>query len=337
MDMRHSQNLSPPQNRGASSSSKKQAFTFPDGEIIEISDDEGDQINGVPGMSSQQQHAAQQSHSTVTTVAPHQLHSPTVSTCGPAEIQLLLNNREYFSEEDQVNGKNVAQHRYSPMAIDSIVAPMASGLAGPSTAGLGQPSMLGSPVKSQHAVPVAFNSTGQAINLTSPSQYLPLPPANGNRPVKRKRYDLGDFVIELTDDEDASSSPSPPPPSQHLTPAQKRVKHELPLDTLTYSSPIAAMPLGFLPQAPVLEPNPFSPQSIPGAWPGQCSDPGPSNFLNLGAPPGIPAFPAFPGANLPPADPTTENLYAQSGFRLNYDDEPVVHRIDVGVGDHAEK
>jgi hypothetical protein len=328
-------------NRGTSYGSSKRAFTFPDGEVIEISDDEDDGIGVVSGIPSQQRPQTQQSPSLLSNVAPRQLQSATVvSTGGPnprqVNRQVFLEEIEYVSDEEQTNETNAAQGRYSPMDIDNTLAPFANGAAGPSGIGLGHHPIPGTLVGSGPAAPVAFNSAGRAINLTIP--YQPIP-TSGNRPnVKRKRYVLDDFIIELTDDEEESPNPSTSSSSQHLTQGQKRVKHELPSGSLTYTS-IPAMPLRPLAPAPPSNSCSYVPQpepQIPGAWPGQYPVPAPSNFSHSGGSSNLPAVGSFPGTGLPPLA-SAPDLFSQSGFHLNYDDQSPVRRIDIGGGGHTEK
>jgi len=329
--MRHPVNQSPPLDRGAPSGSR---ISFPDGEVVEISDDEDGGIDAAPGISGPQQPQDQQPQAILSNVLLQDLQSPT-STSELAEREQLyfLGNGDAIglSDEEQANRIGAAQTTYSPMDIDNFVAPLASGLAGPSSVGLGQLPAPGTLVASHSAAPVAFNSAGQAINLTTPHQNVSLSPTDGNRPnVKRKRYVLDDFVIELTDDEDASSKSNTLSSSQELMQAQKRVKQESPLDPLPYDSPITSMPLAPLDLAssssspPELSPYSLQPESqIPGAWPGQYIGPGPSH---LGAPPALLGVGSFPGSGL--------SLLASAAASFS---QSLVRPINTAGDGHAEK
>lgn len=338
IDMRRPANPIPPMGRGTSYGSRKRAFAFPDGEIIEISDDEED--IAVPGILGQQQPQMQQSPSWASNIAPQRFQSATVAPTSSRQVnrQSFL---EYISKKERTNGLNAAQGRYSPMDIDNMVAPFSSGAAGPSSIGLGHQPIPETLVGPHPAVPVAFNSTGRAIDLTTPYQPVPPPPTSDNRPnVKRKRYVLDDFVIELTDDEGEISNPSTSSSSQPLeqVQAQKRVKHELrgsPSGSLTYT-PIPAMQLRPMALVPPSDPGSYGPHfetQIPGAWPSHDPVPGPSDS---GGSSNLAAVGSFPGTGLQVLA-SAAALYSQSGFKLNYDDQSPVRRIDIGGGAHAEK
>ncbi|KAF8310104.1 hypothetical protein DL93DRAFT_1677223 [Clavulina sp. PMI_390] len=137
------------------------------------------------------------------------------------------------------------------------------------------------------------------MSRTSSTGSNPGSMASGNK--KRKRYDFGDEVIYLTDDEDDTG------PAQIGYQFQKRFRIE--------------------------GSNASNPEDLqlPGAWPESVySTAGPSS--------GPFTFQEPPVVHNPYATAATVNYYDQSGFQMNYDDQNPYHPVlDVAGADHQER
>lgn len=158
---------------------------------------------------------------------------------------------------------------------------------------------------------------------------------------KRKRYDFGDEVLYLSDEDDDNdptmAAPSFSAPNFHL---QKRVKVESNSRYTTYSSSIVPPPPSLLPQRNAylsgsLVKSEYQP-SIPGAWPEYDSyQAGSSSQAHAPSAGYITTAGAQSYTN--PSTGASSHLYTQSGFNMNYDDRTPEHFVDSGGPDHAEK
>lgn len=324
-----------PMNSGIPQSKAKKTIAFPDGEIVEISDDDDDEIQEIPRpLASQRVQPAQQPPPSFLSpsAAPGFASTPSHSAVVPQpSIKKRVKKRTVFGDGEVVEWSSDEEVEEIP-GVQPQVAHIGQAKSEPMD--IDYPPQASSSIGPFHHMPHAI-SPYVRDPASGPSNPQAVAPAKSN--VKRKRYVFDDAVIELTDDEDDAQSGNSTASNGSLS--LKRAK----IESTAYGASVTPAPPSFLrPEGSSVPVVVKSETWIPGAWPGSSHSKLPADPVGAVAR----GYGLADAGGMPPMNiagpsgakgPAIADLYSQSGFNMNYDNESPIRSIDIGGADQAQK